>query len=124
LRLKAKVVGVILLVAWIALSPLSAGTPGTFRGKIIQAPPGKEHQGWLYVQGRNKLLRRVAVENAAVVYSDGVPSSQREKVPAHALVEGAEVRVTAEQDESGEWRALRIEILKPPARSASRATAI
>ena len=122
--LKAKIVTVISLVLWLTLSPLSAGTPGTFRGKIIEAPPGKEHQGWLYIQGRNKLLRRVAVENAAVVYADGVPSPQREKVPADALVEGAEVRVTAEQDEAGEWRALRIEILKPPARRSTRATAI
>jgi len=124
LPLKAKVVTVISLLVWLTVCPLWAGTPGTFRGKIIEPPPGKEHQGWLYVQGRNKLLRRVAIENAAVVYADGVPSQQREKVPANALVEGAEVRVTAEQDESGEWRAQRIEILKAPTGRPSRATAI
>jgi|SRR5919204_1948157 hypothetical protein len=96
----------------LALVPYLAATPGTFRGRIVEAPAGKEHEGWLYIQGRNKMLRRVALASAVVVYSDQVPSHLREKLPADALFAGTEVRVTAEQDESGEWRALRIEILK------------
>jgi hypothetical protein len=58
------------------------------------------------------MLRRVSLEKAEVVYSDQVPTQQRDRVPANALAAGAEVRVIAEQDEAGEWRALRIEILK------------
>ena len=109
-----------LLLLMLSVLPYGyAGTPGTFRGKIVEAPSGKEHEGWLYVQGRNKMVRRVAVGHARVFYSDDVPAHQREKVPANALSNGAEVRVTAEQDEAGEWHAIRIEILKVPVRGAS-----
>jgi hypothetical protein len=107
------------LLLFTLLVPYLAATPGTFRGRIVEAPAGKEHEGWLYIQGRNKMLRRVALANAAVVYSDQVPSHQREKEPAHSLSPGTEVRVTAEQDADGEWRALRIEILKVAERTRS-----
>lgn len=107
------------LLVVIAAATAWPGTPGSFRGKVVRPPAGKEHQGWLYVQGRNKMLRRVAVETAVVVYSNDVPGHQREKDPAKGLFEGTEVRVTAEQDDAGEWRALRIEILKVPARASS-----
>ena len=71
------------------------------------------------------MLRRVALAKAEVFYSDQVPEHQREKVAAKGLAEGAEVRVTAEQDDKGEWRALRIEILKVPvARLAAQVNAI
>ncbi|MCI0351677.1 MAG: hypothetical protein L0Z53_19830 [Acidobacteriales bacterium] len=105
------------LLLALVLVPYLEATPGTFRGRIVEAPAGKEHEGWLYIQGRNRMLRRVALAGAVVVYSDQIPSQQREKDPANALSAGAEVRVTAEQDEGGEWRALRIEILKVPAGS-------
>ena len=108
-----------LLLFALALVPYLAATPGTFRGRIVEPPAGKEHEGWLYIQGRNKMLRRVALASAAVVYSDQVPSHQREKQPANSLFPGTEVRVTAEQDGNGEWRALRIEILKIAERTRS-----
>jgi hypothetical protein len=107
-----------LLVLVVFTADLSA-TPGTFRGKVVEPPSGKEHQGWLYVQGKNKMLRRVALGNAPIFYAANVPENQRERVPTNSLLAGAEVRVTAEQDEAGEWRALRIEILKAPERNAS-----
>jgi hypothetical protein len=101
-----------------------AATPGTFRGKIVRPPSEKGHNGWLYIQGKNKMLRRVALAKAEVFYSDQVPEDQREKIAAKGLAEGAEVRVTAEQDDKGEWRALRIEILKVPvARAAAKMNA-
>jgi hypothetical protein len=109
----------LLLITVLLTLPALGGTPGTFRGKVVEAPAGKEHEGWLYVQGKNRMLRRVAVENARVFYSDDVPAQQREKVPVKGLSEGAEVRVTAEQDEAGEWHAIRIEILKAPIRAGS-----
>jgi hypothetical protein len=109
--MKTRAAACLLLFA-ITLVPCLFATPGTFRGRIVEPPAGKEHEGWLYVQGRNKMLRRVSLEKAEVVYSDQVPTQQRDRVPANALAAGAEVRVIAEQDEAGEWRALRIEILK------------
>jgi hypothetical protein len=116
--MKTRAAASLLLLA-LAVAPYLDATAGTFRGRIVEAPAGKEHEGWLYVQGRNKMLRRVALASAVVVYSDQVPSHQRDKVPANALSAGTEVRVTAEQDESGEWRALRIEILKVAERTSS-----
>jgi hypothetical protein len=104
----------LVVVVTLLLALEVSGTPGTFRGKIVAAPEGKHHKGWLYIQGRNRMLRRVALAKAEVFYSDQVPAHQREKVPAKGLAEGTEVRVTAEQDDAGEWRALRIEILKVP----------
>jgi hypothetical protein len=113
-----RAIALLLGVTFLCAIDVSA-TPGTFRGKIVGPPSGKEHDGWLYIQGRNKMLRRVSIAKARIVYSEQVPERQREKIPAKGLAEGTEVRVTAEQDEAGEWRALRIEILKVPVASAA-----
>jgi hypothetical protein len=118
-----KTAALALLSALLFVLDLSA-TPGTFRGKIVGPPSGKHHNGWLYIQGKNKMLRRVALAKAHVFYADHVPEDQREKVAANGLAEGAEVRVTAEQDEKGEWRALRIEILKVPVARSAKANTI
>jgi hypothetical protein len=99
-----------------------AGTPGVFQGKVYQE---NGNPGWIYVQGRNGTLRRVEVSRARVVYADSVPAGERSKDPTLDLTQGAEVRVTAEQDGSGEWRATRIEILhifrRPGDKPAKRA---
>jgi hypothetical protein len=101
-----------------------AGTPGAFRGTIIPPPSGEAEPAepeWLYVQGPNHLVRRVALDTATVVYGEEVPYNQRHGHPK--LTEGAEVRVTAEQDAEGEWHALRIEVIRvapPPAAAANR----
>jgi hypothetical protein len=86
---------------------------GTFRGTIVD-PPQKsaKDKGWIYVQGRNQMLRRVSVAQAKVVYGPDVPLPLRHPQPAAALADGTEVRVTATQDVSGEWRATEVEILK------------
>jgi hypothetical protein len=87
---------------------------GTFRGKIAD-PPANESavKGWIFVEGRNQMLRRVEVAHAEIVYGDEVPASnQRHNCNSDCLVKGQEVRITAHQDESGEWRAKRVEILK------------
>jgi hypothetical protein len=55
----------------------------------------------------------VEVAHAEIVYGDEVPASnQRHNCNSDCLVKGQEVRITAHQDESGEWRAKRVEILK------------
>ena len=95
------------------LSLAWAGTAGTFRGRVVQPPPSSSSdQGWIYIEGRNHLLRRVQVGKAEVVYAAEVPKSDRHGSPAASLVEGTEVRVTAEQVSGGEWQARRIEVLK------------
>jgi hypothetical protein len=91
-----------------------AGTPGTFRGTVVEPhvePHGAE-PGWVYLQARNGALRKVDVSRARFAWDDSIPKALREKTPAKALVPGVEVRITAEQDGSGEWRASEIEILK------------
>lgn len=69
-------------------------------------------QGWIYVQGRNHMMRRVEASHADIVFADSIPQSQRRKCNIECLTAGQEIRVTAEQDKAGEWRAKRIEILR------------
>ena len=68
------------------------------------------------------MIRRVEISSAKVAYADDVPREQRKKPASAGLEPGAEIRVTASQDASGEWRASRIEIMAtvtsaPPADS-------
>jgi len=90
----------------------SAGTPGSFRGTIVDGPHDAAGKNWIYVQGRNGMARRVEISHARVVYDESVPSATRLAKPKDALTAGAEVRVTAEQGSDGEWRASEVEILK------------
>ena len=97
---------------------LFLGTPtwavdGTFQGRVIDPPVSQPiRHGWIYVQGRNHLLRRVEVSHADIVFGENVPVSHRHKCTVECLTAGLEVRITAEQDNAGEWRAKRVEILK------------
>jgi hypothetical protein len=70
--------------------------------------------GWIYIQSRNDMLRRVSVSAAKVFYAEEIPENQRRVQPSRCLRAGAEVRVMAEQDEHGDWRAQQIEILRLP----------
>jgi hypothetical protein len=100
------------LTVWVLLSTMvSAGTPGSFRGTIVDGPHGAG-RNWIYVQGRNGMARRVDISHAQISYDDDVPAAIRLAKPQAALIAGAEVRVTAEQGSDGEWRASRVEILK------------
>ena len=109
-----KVLGLAILSALLLFAnrPALAGTPGVFRGTVVPAPsqgPDPADAGWLYVEGRNHLVRRVALGRAVIVYGEEIPEKQRAAHPQ--LIDGTEVRVTAEQDLHGEWHALRVEIL-------------
>ncbi len=84
-------------------------TPGIFRGVVIHGPDMTP--GWMYLQSANGQVRRVGISRAQVVYAESVPAKERQKMPALSIVSGADVRVTAQQDKNGEWRATRIEIL-------------
>jgi hypothetical protein len=88
---------------------LLAQTPGTFRGVVIHGP--EITPGWMFLKSRNGLVRRVGISRAQVVYSEAIPAKERQRMPSLSIASGAEVRVTAEQDKDGEWRATKIEIL-------------
>lgn len=92
--------------------PTASAVDGTFRGKIAD-PPANEPaiKGWIFVEGRNQMLRRVDVAHAEIVFGEEVPASQRHHCNSDCLNAGQEVRITAHQDASGEWRAKRVEIL-------------
>ena len=81
-------------------------------------------RSWIYVQGRNRMVRRVDVTHATIVSGQQTSTGQGKKCDLECLAIGQEVRITAEQDTSGEWRAKRVEILgaarsKTPAGSRS-----
>lgn len=100
----------ILLALLLFSAMVRAGTPGSFRGTIVDSPgAGKDR---IYVQGRNGMARRVDISRARVSYDEDVPAAIRLPRPDDALTAGTEVRVTAEQGDDGEWRASRVEILK------------
>jgi hypothetical protein len=97
----------------LVLAPYGFPAEGMFEGRIVDAPPDQPlPKGWIYVQGRNHLLRRVEVAHATVVFSGQVPASQQKKCGPECLEQGQEIRVIADQDKSGEWRASRVEILR------------
>src|SRR5690348_9696536 len=88
-----------------------AGTPGTFRGVVVRTPEG-DNSGRVYLLGRNGLVRRVDVSRSPISYGDSVGPRDRSKSPRESVVPGSELRVTAEPDEDGEWRAIRVEVLR------------
>lgn len=103
----AGICGLLLLCA------LSQASDGVFQGKIVDPPGAEPHRaGWIFVQGRNNMLRRVEVSHAEIVFGDRIPVSQRRKCKMDCLTPGQQIRVTAEQDSAGEWRAKRVEILE------------
>ncbi len=98
----------------LALATL-AGTPGSFRGVVVEGPKTERHEGWIFVQGKNGSLRRVEIAKAAVHYDESYPADKRKDSPKFALKPGIEVRVTAVQGSDGEWHASQVEIIEPDA---------
>ncbi len=89
-----------------------AAAPGEFRGQIV-SPTHNDFSSvqYIYVLGRNRLIRKVDIQNAKVTYASGIPRTERTADPRTSLLVGAEVRVTAGQGAKGDWRAERVEIL-------------
>jgi hypothetical protein len=99
------------------LSGLSFGSEGIFQGTLVDPPSSQPASpGWVFIQGGNHLLRKVEVTHAEIVFGTQVPAREKRKCGPECLMPGQEVRVTAEQDESGEWRAKKVEILRLPER--------
>lgn len=109
-RLSVAIFSIVLLAI-----PALAATPGNFRGVVVAGPKAKQVQGWIFVQGKNGMLRRVEIARADVHYNESFPQSKREESPRTALKPGIEVRVTANQGKDGEWHATEIEIMEPDA---------
>jgi hypothetical protein len=105
--------GLAAICAVLLCAALLQASEGVFQGKIVDPPVAQpQRAGWIFVQGRNHMLRRVEVAHAEIVFGDQIPVSQRRKCKMDCLTAGQQVRVTAEQDSSGEWRAKRVEILQ------------
>lgn len=102
--------GVVAALLISLLPMLVSATAGSFRGVIVRGPDSNPR--WIWVKGANGLLRKVAVDHARVTYDSGVPQGDRERQASMSMKTGAEVRVTADQDGDGEWRATTVEILK------------
>ena len=94
---------------------LLAGPLGTFQGELVGAPKA----GYLYVKGKNGMLRRVQLGSARITYGAQVPANRRSSDPSSNLVPGAVVRVTAEEGADGEWHARAIVLLHLPAGQSS-----
>lgn len=102
----------VLIFAFILSPVLGSSTSGVFQGTVIDPPTSEPSTpGWIYVQGRNHMLRRVEVSHALIEFGSAVPATQRHSCRMDCLEVGQEIRVIANQDKSGEWRAERVEIL-------------
>ncbi|HWG86448.1 MAG TPA: hypothetical protein VN679_01615 [Candidatus Acidoferrales bacterium] len=103
---------VVLVTVLLSCAPLLA-VEGMFQGRVVDPPyVARLKPGWIYVQGRNHSLRRVEVAHAAIVFGEEVPASQQHRCHMECIEVGQEVRVYAEQDSKGEWRAKRVEIVR------------
>ena len=105
---RAAATGLLLLVF---ACGLHAGPSGTFLGTLVSGSGSRSEARWIYVKGKNDVIRRVEISAAKVAYADNVPREQRKQPASAGLEPGTEIRVTASQDANGEWRASRIEIM-------------
>jgi len=110
---KMKRFALTVVMIWTLSLALLAGTPGTFRGVLVEGPTSSRSEGWVFVKGKNGLLRKVEIKRADVRYEENFPEEKRKKAPKLALKPGIEVRVTATQGSDGEWHASQVEIVDP-----------
>ena len=100
-----------LIATVLAWSAAAFATIGSFRGKIVAAPAGQARQGWVFVQAPNGRMRLVDIRKAQFAFDEDLRVPADLNPSAKLLLEGAEIRVVGEQQE-GEWRAMRIEIIR------------
>jgi hypothetical protein len=108
--LTSLLLGCVLLVCG---APSAFATLGVFQGKVVEGSK-REAGTYIYVQGRNGMLRRVNIRSARVRFAEAVAPREKVAKPSEYLLEGAEVLVSAEQNNAGEWQAKEITILRLP----------
>lgn len=83
---------------------------------------GTKHEvgKYIYIAGRSGYLRRVNIQKCQIRFGTGVPAAERVRSASDYLREDAEVRVTADQSENGEWIAIEVLILKLPVLDKTR----
>src|SRR3954468_18622244 len=86
-------------------------TIGSFRGKIVTAPAGQAREGWVFVQAPNGRMRLGDIQKAQFAFDEDLRVPPDLNPSAKLLLEGAEIRVVGEQQQ-GEWRATRVEIIR------------
>lgn len=96
----------------LTLAVTALASPGIFTGELIPAPEPASGGAWLYVKGRNSMVRRVDIASAKVFYAESVAKRDRREKATESLLPGAQVRVTADQNAKGEWRAQEVEITR------------
>jgi hypothetical protein len=104
----------LLVTAVVFSSIVSFAASGTFRGTLIQDPVTQDSRKWLYLQSANGSVRRVEISHAQLVYAEEISRKGHPAKASEALRRGAELRITASQDETGEWAATRVEIVEIP----------
>jgi len=102
----------LLFVVFMVTLPAFA-TKGVFQGRVVEGSR-REAGRYIYVAGRGGYMRRVNIQRCRVRFGVDVPPSQRVANASDSLKDSAEVRVTAEQGNDGEWTASEIVILKLP----------
>src|SRR3954462_1667970 len=100
-----------LIGAILACSIAAFATIGSFRGKIVTAPDGQARDGWVFVQAPNGRMRLVDIRKAQFAFDEELRVPSDLNPSAKLLLEGAEIRVVGEQQQ-GEWRATRVEIIR------------
>ena len=117
-RRRWSVLALFLTVVLAGALPLFA-TKGVFQGLVVEGTK-REAGRYIYVAGRGGSMRRVNIQKCRVRFGADVPPSQRVANASESLKDSAEVRVTAEQGNDGEWVASDIVILKLPAIDKAR----
>jgi hypothetical protein len=86
---------------------------GVFQGRVVE---GSKHEAgkYIYIAGRSGYLRRVNIQKCQIRFGNGVPAAERVRSASDYLRDDAEVRVTADQSDNGEWIAIEVLILKLP----------
>ena len=103
----------LMIAALMLVPPSGFAADGMFEGKVVDTPPKEQTvPGWIFIQARNHMLRRVEVTHA-LIYRGRQGDRRQRRCNLDCLAVGQEILITAEQDSSGEWHAKRVEILWP-----------
>jgi hypothetical protein len=108
------------LVLILASTFVSAATMGSFSGEVVRGVSVENGKHWVYVKSGKSTVRRVDISEAQITYDAQVPRAHRSQKPADDIRQGTRLSVTASQDESGEWKASKLEIVSVPGKPLAR----